>query len=123
MSELRGLILAMGLDSEDDIPAKQMVIDAIKTFDVKKTGKVSREDFVKGMDHMIRKLKGDFRRSHTSAEIPDATLQEPTIGQLITGTKVCSWCSHAKSLVDSETLQPPVKKYVCTFILAAHLCR
>lgn len=103
MSELRGLILAMGLDSEDEIPAKQVVIDAIKTFDVKKTGKVSREDFVKGMDHLIRSLKGDIRRSHTSAEIPAAPHQEPTIGELITGTKVCSWCSHAKTLVDSFT--------------------
>ncbi|BBN11854.1 hypothetical protein MPTK1_5g15310 [Marchantia polymorpha subsp. ruderalis] len=87
MSELRGLILAMGLDSEDEIPAKQVVIDAIKTFDVEKTGKVSREDFVKGMDHLIRSLKGDIRRSHTSAEIPAAPYQEPTIGELITGTK------------------------------------
>ncbi|OAE28586.1 hypothetical protein AXG93_2175s1700 [Marchantia polymorpha subsp. ruderalis] len=36
---------------------------------------------------VLENLKGDIRRSHTSAEIPAAPYQEPTIGELITGTK------------------------------------
>lgn len=71
-SKLRGLIMEMGLDCEDEISAKHVIIDAIKIFDVKKTSKVSREDFLKGMDQMIQKFKGDLRSSHTSTKIPVA---------------------------------------------------
>lgn len=82
MSKLQGLILAERLGSKEKIPTKQVVIDAIKTFNVKKNGKVCQEDFVKGIDQMIQKLKDDIKRSHTCAKILAPLHQEPTIGEL-----------------------------------------